>query len=86
MSDETAHIVDETIIIDECILLYAFRYALGRRTYAVSDVYDALVRNWALMKQCSKDLIKKEIEDARKRDSLGDACDAELWLSILDLW
>ena len=49
---------------DREILHYAFRYALGRRSYSTGIVIDEIRRNWKDMKQFDRDLIKKEIRAA----------------------
>ncbi len=68
------------------ILIYAFRYALGRRTYAVSDVVEALIENWDSLDKYSKELIKKEIKLHEKcYGNLGMECDKEQWYKILEL-
>jgi ribosome biogenesis SPOUT family RNA methylase Rps3 len=48
---------------DRDILCYAFRYALGRRSYAVGIVIDELRRNWDDLTPFDRKLIKKEIDD-----------------------
>jgi len=49
---------------DRDILIYAFRYALGRRSYAVGIVIDELKRNWKDFPEHDRKLIKREIRDA----------------------
>lgn len=49
---------------DRDILIYAFRYALGRRSYAVGIVIDELKRNWKDFPEHDRKLIKREIWDA----------------------
>lgn len=48
---------------DRDILCYAFRYALGRQSYAVGIVIDELRRNWDDLTPFDRKLIKKEIDD-----------------------
>lgn len=49
---------------DRDILHYAFRYALGRRSYAVGIVIDELRRNWESLPRQQKAQIKDEIRAA----------------------
>lgn len=49
---------------DHDILHYAFRYALGRRSYAVGIVIDELKRNRGNLHQYQKAQIKDEIRKA----------------------
>jgi hypothetical protein len=68
------------------ILFWAFRYALGRQTYAVSDVTQSIRHAWAKLSPKHRALIKKEIRQAQERDGLGNAAiDAPDWLGILNL-
>lgn len=65
------------------ILFYAFRYALGRRTYAVGLVAAELIKHCQLLPKQTRVMICNEIEDAQKRDGLGDRCDIEQWERVL---
>lgn len=49
---------------DRDILIYAFRYALGRRSYAVGIVIGELKRNWKDFPEHDRELVKREIRDA----------------------
>ena len=71
--------------LTEDILFYAFRYALGRKTYAVSDVVGALTSNWNEISRNTKEIIIKEILNASSKEGLGMDCDKQQWLSILQL-
>lgn len=70
---------------NEGILFYAFRYAIGRRTYAVKDVVNYLFDNWYFISGNTKKLIIKEINQAIEKDEAGMDCDIEEWNKILDL-
>lgn len=54
-------LIDE---FDRDILHYAFRYALGRRSYSVGIVIDELKRNWNDLCPFDRKLVKKEIREA----------------------
>lgn len=64
------------------ILLFAFRYALGRRTMAPSIVAKELKDNWHLLTDFDKDKIRQEISE---HQDLGMNCDVETWNEILNL-
>jgi len=58
------------------------RYALGRRTYAVSDVCDVLTLNvWAL-RENSVTVIRRDIERAIEDGDAGDPCDVKAWRKL----
>jgi hypothetical protein len=70
---------------EDLILICAFRYALGRRTYVVGTVADIIKRNWNKLRDSDKKLICKEILDHKKVfGNLGDSCDERDWMSIVD--
>ena len=66
------------------IILYAFRYALGRMTYSVSTMVDVLDRNWAVLSKSDKELIQREIRFAISNECIGMKCDKEQWQKLLD--
>ena len=71
---------------EENILFMAFRYALGRKTYAVYEVTECIKKNWGNLSDNTKSLIKKEIKEAIKNGKAGDKnIDVPLWKSILEL-
>ena len=71
--------------LDEEILFYAFRYALGRMTYAVGTVSDCIIRNWDNLSEHKQTLIQKEINEAIERDNYGMDMDKVSWKRILQL-
>ena len=75
----------EFINVSENILIYAFRYALGRKTYAVSDVVEMLETNWDLLSEYARKEIKYEIKEYKRiYESIGHACDEVQWLKVLE--
>ena len=72
-------------VVSENMIMWAFRYALGRRTGAVTDVCDFLKANWKDLQNFTKLQIQKEIDQAIKMDVAGDSCDIESWKEILEL-
>lgn len=67
------------------MIIYAFRYALGRRSYAVDEMTAIIKRYWAEISEHDRALIKGEIGEAIKTDRAGDLCDQRDWVSVLDL-
>lgn len=70
---------------NEDIAFYAFRYALGRMTYAVKDVVDYLIENWNNVSIKNKELIIKEIDIAIKEGKAGMDCDVKQWQKLKEL-
>lgn len=68
--------------VDEDILFYAFRYALGRMTYAVTDVADVIIANADKLSRKTRDLIDKEIYDAICRKQAGMDIDIKKWNEV----
>lgn len=76
--------------------LGAFRYYLGRRTYAVESFCDILRRDFPTLPERARVLIIGELDDAFKKDDaarisgtwkpLGDDCDREQWARVRALW
>jgi hypothetical protein len=71
--------------LDEEILFYAFRYTLGRMTYAVSTVSDCIIKNWDELSTNKQTLIQKEIIEAINSDNVGMDMDRIAWERILKL-
>jgi len=53
---------------DETMVIAAFRYCLGRMTYIVEDCCDWLIEQWPNFGERTKELIRKELEQAFIRD------------------
>lgn len=66
------------------ILFYAFRYALGRSTYAVDDVVTDVIRNTDELSATTKSRIKKEIDVAIEKGHAGMKCDVDNWMKLRD--
>ena len=67
------------------ILFYAFRYVLGRMTYAVTTVVEELIVNWDEFDVNTQILIKKEILEAISDEKAGMQMDVDEWEKILKL-
>jgi hypothetical protein len=64
------------------LLVYAFRYALGRRTYAVADVTQALREHHAKLTPQTRRQIADEIRDAVRAGHAGSITDADEWDAV----
>lgn len=70
---------------DENILVFAFRYALGRKTTAPGIVADVLIERWNDLKSHTQIQVQREIGSAMAMGEAGDPCDVETWRKILTL-
>lgn len=66
------------------LLVCAFRYALGRRSYAVDEVAELLERYWVALSPKEKTLIHTEIRDASMQNKAGMQMDLERWHQLLN--
>lgn len=78
---ECAH--GSTKMLLDRILPYAVRYALGRRSFAVADVCDAVEREAAGLSDELRSVIARDIREALDRGETGDECDANRWRRAL---
>lgn len=67
----------------DLIVLGAFRYALGRRTYIVTVVADFIKDNLFLFTNSDIRHFIREIERAAEVGNLGDECDKVIWENLL---
>ena len=63
------------------VLVYATRYAIGRRSGAASDVEAAISANLASLDDGCRQAICRDIIEA---SDYGDECDRECWMRILE--
>jgi hypothetical protein len=70
---------------DETILVFAFRYALGRRSTAPGIISDVLIKRWNEMHRHARYQVQSEIEAAIDRGEAGQPCDVETWKKVLAL-
>ena len=70
---------------DENILVFAFRYALGRRSTAPGIVTGVLIKRWNDLEPHTQVRIQYEIADAIEHSYAGQPCDVETWRKILAL-
>jgi len=77
--------LDKKIEVREEIIIYAFRYCLGRKTYAVKDCVDTIINNWHNLSERAKVLFVKEISEHKKQwGDLGMDMDKEQWYRIVN--
>lgn len=74
--------MDNFVSVEPVFLMYAFRYALGRMTYAVGDVTSALLEHSDKLQQDWKEQIVRDIEEAVKYDRAGHQSDIEKWQQL----
>lgn len=66
--------------VSEDIILYAFRYCLGRQTYAVSDYVHEVIYLVDKFHPNTKRLMIKEINEAIEKNHIGAEIDKAEWL------
>ena len=66
------------------LCLYAFRYALGRKTYAVDDVCSIIKEHIPDLTDNTLRLIMREIKDAIRRQDAGMKCNTTMWELLAD--
>ncbi|UFU14588.1 hypothetical protein LQK89_02500 [Curtobacterium sp. C1] len=71
------------ITADPAILVYAFRYALGRLTYAASDVRHAVEANLDRMPERDRALVADEIRIALREGRLS-AAEGDEWAALAE--
>ena len=68
----------------DAMIFYAFRYCLGRASYAVWHCADYLIENWARLSLETRSKIHREINVAFKNNMYGHEGDREDWQRVLD--
>ena len=70
--------------MDRDIIIYAFRYALGRKTYASLIMSDYILKHWDDFSEQDIALFKREVTDAIFTKRAGMDCDIAQWQRIID--
>lgn len=70
---------------NENITFYAFRYALGRKTYAAFETAQYIQVHWEEFSKKTQKIIYKEIEEAIELGRAGMEMDELQWKKILSL-
>lgn len=73
------------ITVEPIMLMYAFRYALGRPSYSVGDVADALIAHASDLRPDWRRQIIRDIDEAIEEGRAGDFDDAQRWRHVADL-
>jgi hypothetical protein len=71
-----------TVALPAVFLMYAFRYALGRMTYAVGDVADTLIANRDRLTADWREQIIRDIDQAIELGAAGHQCDVDRWTQV----
>jgi hypothetical protein len=76
------------IEVDEALLIYAVRYTLGRRTYAVGDVCMEIASHAKTLEPGIRGVLRDEISEALgiaegSGRTVGDKCDHRRWEQAL---
>lgn len=66
------------------ILIFAFRYALGRESTAPSIVCDVIKRNWNNLTEQDRVKIKSEIQHYDSHNGFS-KIDRPTWMEVMDL-
>lgn len=70
-------------MINDDILLCAFRYILGGSSHYVCDMTQHLIEWWPSIGEKTQDMIAEEIVEALNECRAGDDVDQEMWLDVL---
>ena len=71
-----------TITVEPIMLMYAFRYALGRMSYSVGDVADALTAHAGDLRPDWRRQIIRDIDEAIEEGRAGMFIDAQRWRHV----
>lgn len=72
----------ELPVKQQWLLLFAFRYALGRESTAPSIVAEALLANMPKFNDTHLRLFVEEIDEAIRLTACGRCCDKSEWLKV----
>lgn len=74
-----------TFIVNENVIMYAFRYALGRSTYAVAEMAEYIIDNKNLLSDNTKKQIVEEIKFHYDRAVWKGymQCDKDCWDNVV---
>ncbi|MBU0959330.1 MAG: hypothetical protein KKB31_05285 [Nanoarchaeota archaeon] len=63
------------------VMICAFRYSLGRRSYMPSSIVDLIIGNPEVFNNNDWDRFIEEIGD---EDNLGNSCDVQTWNKLIE--
>ena len=72
-----------TVQVPDWVLISAFRYALGRRTYITGDTADLLIEHKNNIRSDWQNLIVREINTAIAGGYAGAPVDVDQWIRVL---
>ena len=70
--------------LDPVFLMYSFRYALGRQSYAVGDVAQALLDHAEEIRPEWRQQTIRDIKEAIADDRAGMQMDHKTWMDVVD--
>jgi len=70
---------ENQVVVDDGVLFCAFRYALGRMTYVVFEVCEAIKQNADHIQPKLRHKMVEEITEAIEKGAAGMDCDVEHW-------
>lgn len=82
---------------DHLMVIAAFRYCLGRKTYIVGECAAWLIKTWPLLNEQTRTIIQRDLEEQFELDDraraeqreykpLGWDCDRKEWERVRRLW
>ena len=83
-------------MLNDTIFIGAFRYYLGRQTYAVTDFCLYVENNLGNISESTRRLMRRELREEIERDDearavsetrflpLGSNCDREMWIELYE--
>jgi hypothetical protein len=74
--------MEKNMMVERDILIYAFRYAMGRRTFAPITVVENIKTNIDKLHWRDLQTMAKEIEENDKMSNLGDSGDILFWIEF----
>ena len=66
------------------LLVCSVRYALGRRSYIVSDVCSIVKANRHRLAPLDRSVIIRDVREALVTSDAGDACDRRSWEELIE--
>lgn len=68
------------VVVEDDVLFCAFRYALGRRTYVVGKICEAIRQNASSIQSNLRSQMIEEISEAVDTKQAGDDINVQRWL------
>lgn len=69
----------------QSLIIYAQRYTIGRMTYAPNDVKNIILKHLDDLSLGAIQIIIDDIEREQEYDRLGEECDKQMWLNLLEI-